>query len=234
MIVSAICASGNSDKIRGNGDIVTFDRTMSAFEKIRITTVFSSNNGFDGKGIIYIHSGEEYRLSLTIDSNLNQYVEINTIDNVLEIRTNKKIKKDFIVDIYSPKISSITIDSIGKIEIIDAINASSLSINISGAGEIKGNIECEDFFADVGGAGKLTMTGYSKNADINISGVGNFNGQEFRVDNASIDINGVGKATIWTVDNLVADISGIGSIKYRGTPNINFSRGGLGSIKKIK
>jgi hypothetical protein len=163
---------------------------------------------------------------------LSQYVEINVIDNVLKIETTKKISTDFIVDIYSPKISGISIDGVGKVEIIDKINSSSFSIEINGAGEVNGNIECENFFAEIGGAGKLTMAGNSKDARIDISGACLFNGQEFEINNASIQISGAGRATIWAVDSLIAGISGIGSIKYRGTPNVQFSRNGLGNIKR--
>ena len=177
MVISAIFASGNSDSIRGNGDVVTLDRTLLDFEKIQITTAFSNNNYSDGKCIVRIHSSEEYRLSITIDSNLNQYVEINVINNILKIETIKKMKNDFFVDIYSPTISGISIVSIGRVEMIDTIKVSLFSIKITGAGEIDGKIECEDLSVDVDGAGKLTMIGHSNDANINISGACKFNGK---------------------------------------------------------
>jgi hypothetical protein len=233
--VSIICASGNSDRTRGNGEEVTIDRSMPAFEEIQIITSASSNNsGSDGKSIVRIHSSEEYRLSLTIDSNLVQYVKIDAINNVLKIETTKRLRNDFFVDIYSPKISGISIGYIGKVEIIDKITVSSFSIKITGVGEIDGTIECDYFSADVNGAGLLTLTGNSKDAEINISGACVFDGEEFKINNVVSKLNGAGTVTIWSVDNLTADISGVGSIKYRGNPNVNFSRGGLGSIKRIE
>jgi hypothetical protein len=233
IVASAIYASGNSNRIRGNGNQVTSDRTISAFEKIQITTAPSNTNGSNGKSIVRIHSSEEYRLGLTIDSNLSQYVETSVTNSVLKIETTRRLANDFIVDIYSPKISGISIDAFGTVEILDKLNAPSFSIEINGAGELYGNIECENFSAKINGAGKLTIIGDSKNAEINIYGVCMFNGKDFKINNASIQINGAGKATIWTVDNLVANISGFGSIKYRGSPDIIFGRSGLGSIKKM-
>jgi hypothetical protein len=234
--VSTICASGKADGMRGNGE-VTIDRSMPAFEKIQIiSSAPSNNNGFaeNGKSIVRIHSSEEYRLSLTIDSNLNQYIEINAINNILKIETTKRLANDFIVDIYSPKISGISIYYLGRVEIIDKITVSSFSIEITGVGEIDGAIECENFSANISGVGLLTISGDSKDAEINLSGSSVFDGEEFKINNGSIRLSGVGMATIWAVDNLTADISGIGSIKYRGTPTVNFSRGGFGSIKRIE
>jgi hypothetical protein len=234
IMVSVIYAVGNSDRIKGNGNTIMSDKTMPAFEKIQIATTYSNNNGSDGKSIVRIHLSEEYRLTFTIDSNLNQYVEINATNNILKVEITKRLANDFIVDIYSPKISGISIDAIGKVEIIDKINVPSFLIEITGAGEIDGNIECESFSAEVDGAEKLAIIGDSKDAEIDISGAGIFNGKDFKINNAFIEIDGAGKATIWAVDNLTADISGVGSIKYRGTPNINFSRSVLGSIKRVK
>ena len=74
---------------------------MPAFEKIQITSTYSNKNGSDGKSIVRIHSSEEYRFILTIDSNLSQYVKINSIDNVLKIETIQRIESDFIVDVYT-------------------------------------------------------------------------------------------------------------------------------------
>jgi hypothetical protein len=236
LAVSVICASGSSDRTRGNGEEVTIDRSMPAFEEIHITTSASSNNtGENGKSIVRIHSSEEYRQSLTIDSNLVQYVKIDAINNVLKIETTKRLRDDFFVDIYSPKISGISIDHIGKIEIIDTITVPSFSIHITGVGEIAGTIECDYFSADVNGVGLLTLAGNSKDAEINFSGTGVFDGEEFKINNVVSGLYGVGTITIWSVDNLTANIGGIGSIKYRGNPHVNYSsRGGLGTIKKIE
>ena len=223
--VSVIGASGNSNRIRGNGEEVTIDRNMPAFEEIQIITSASLNNsGSDenGKSIVRIHSSEEYRLSLTIDPNLVQYVKIDAINNVLKIETTKRLRNDFFVDIYSQKISGISIGYIGKVEIIDKITVSSFSIQITGVGEIDGTIECDYFSADVNGAGLLTLTGNSKDAEINISGTCVFDGEEFKINNVVSKLYGIGTVTIWSVDNLTAYISGIGSIKYRGNPNVNY------------
>jgi hypothetical protein len=233
-VVFAICISCASGKGYGLGKMETFDRIVPDFEKIQITGAFSNHYGSEGKSIVRIHSGKENRLSVAINSNLNRYVETNVINNVLNIEKTTKMRHDFIIDIYSPDISGISIDSNGKVEIIDAITVPSFSIEISGAGEVSGNIECEYLSVNVYGAGKVALTGSSKTALINISGAGLFNGREFSTNNVFVDIGGVGRAHVWAVDNLAAGIGGVGSIRYRGNPNVQFNRGGLGTIRKLK
>jgi hypothetical protein len=232
--ISVMYASGGRDRIKGNGEIITSEQTMSPFEEIHVTQKGSNNiYGSEGKGIIRFHSNQEYRVVITIDSNLNQYVEISASDNVLKIETKKRMSRDFIVDIYCPKLLGISIDSLCRFETTDKIIVEKFKIDISGYGEIEGTIECETFLANIDGAGKITVKGSSKEADISISGACSFEGTEFKINNASISLDGVGRINSWVIDNLRASISGVGRIRYRGDPKLDFDRGGIGSIKNI-
>jgi hypothetical protein len=217
------------------GDIITFDKSVSAFDKIRITDELSITNinRNNGKGIIRIHVSSEYRVSVTIDSKSNQYLEIKTENDLLQIKTFKRMAKDFIVDVYAPYIAGVSIAGAGLIEIIDAMVVPSLGIDISGAGKIEGTIVCDNLSAAITGAGKINITGKSTEAKIDISGTGTFSGNDFRINNASITISGVGRVNTWVADNLQAVISGMGNINYRGDPKIEFTQSGIGKIKPV-
>lgn len=230
--LSDVYASGDEERIRGNGDNITSERTVSFFNKIEITKAYNSNNGSDGKGILRVHSSQEYRYRISIDSNLEQYIAIDNKDDILKIETKQKIAEDFIVDIYCPNILGITIDNIARVEFIDNMITPSLEININGGGEIAGAIACDRFTANYNGAGNIDISGSSNEAQVNINGAGNFNGYEFRVKNGIFQINGAGRIECWVIDNMTVDIFGVGNIRYRGEPNIHSRRGGIGSIKK--
>jgi hypothetical protein len=231
---TCIYASGDRERIKGNGDKITSERAVSFFNEIEIDYKYNNRNGNDGKGIIQIHSSQEYRISIYIDSNLDEYIEIVNEDNKLKIRSKQRIAEDFIVDVYCPNILGITIDSLGRVEFVDKMITPSLRINIDGAGKIKGEIECDSFSVDIDGAGDIEITGSSSEAYITIDGAGIFKGYEFKINNGSFNIDGAGSIKCWVVDNLTANISGVGSIRYRGDPNINRNRSGIGSIKKSK
>jgi hypothetical protein len=231
---SCIYASGGGERIKGNGDKIISDRTVSSFNEIEINHKINEWNNNDGKGTIRIHSSQEYRVSVRIDSNLDEYVEVSNEDNLLKIEVERAISKDFIVDVYCPHVLGITINSIGRVEFADNMITPSLRINIDGAGKVKGAIDCGSFFAEIDGAGDIEISGSSNEALITIDGAGVFKGYEFKINNGTFDIDGAGSIKCWVVDNITADISGVGSIRYRGDPNINWNRSGLGSIKKEK
>jgi hypothetical protein len=237
---TCVCASGaweiinGEEIINGNGDKITSERTVSSFSEIKTTSVNINHTGIDGKGMLRIHSSREYRVSMNIDSNLEQYIEIANEGSTLKIETKRKIADDFIVDIYCPSIAGITIGNRTDVEFVDKMITPSLAININGAGDIEGAIECDSFIANFNGAGSIEISGTSNDADVNINGVGNFDGYEFRINNGAFKINGAGSIECWVIENLMANISGVGSIRYRGEPKINSSRNGIGSIKKAR
>jgi hypothetical protein len=231
---TCVYASGGGERMRGNGEKITAERTVSSFNKIKITSAYKSRNGSDGKGILRVHSSQEYRGSITIDSNLEQYIEVVNEDTVLKIEPKRKITDDFVVDIYCPNILGITIDNRVRVEFVDTMITPSLEININGAGDIEGAIECDSFIVNANGAVSIEISGTSNDASVTINGAGNFDGYELRINNGAFEINGAGSIKCWVIDNLTVNISGVGSIRYRGEPNINSGRNGIGIIKKAK
>jgi hypothetical protein len=226
---SSIFASANGE--RGDGNKITSERIVSSFNEIEIIHEYDIR-GSAGRGILRIHSDREYRVSVNIDSNLDQYIDVVNENSKLKIEIKRKLSKNFTVDIYCPNISGITIGSAGQVEFVDKMITPSLNINIDGAGKIKGAIECDSFFADIDGAGTIEINGSSNEAHVNIDGRGFFNGYEFKINNGVFNADGAGRAKCWVTDNLTASVTGVSRIQYHGTPRVDKARSGLGSVRK--
>lgn len=211
--------------IKGNANLITSENKVADFEKINI----SSN------AEVHYHVSENFRIVVTIDENLAEYVEIVTENNILNVRTKKGSYSftKFLVDIYSPTLNSISVTSAGSFISKDKITVPKLEISLSGSGKIKGLIECKSLLAKVSGAGKIHITGNSNKANIFISGSGKFNGTNFNINKANVDVSGSGSADIFVTDNLKANISGSGKINYQGEPKINTNIKGSGRIRKM-
>jgi len=225
--ISFACAScaSNVFPIKGNGNLKTSEKDVSSFEKIRV----------GGSAEVRFHLSNEYRAVVTVDSNLVEYTEVKTRGDVLNIGTkmgNYSFTK-YLVDIYCPTLTGVSISGSGRFSGNDTITASAFNINVSGSGKINGTIDCDNFSAKISGSGNISITGNSKDSDIVISGSGNFAGTEFNVNNADIRISGSGKISIYAADNLKANISGSGEVKYLGNPKIETSISGSGKIKKL-
>jgi hypothetical protein len=229
-IVAAILISGafisccSYPHIEGNGDMVTFERTVSHFEKIKIS----------GSVVVNYRASQEYRVVVTVDSNLEEYTRVYTEGNLLKIGTQEKKSYSFtkyIVDIYCPKLSAVSISGSVRFNGIDKIYTPIFELEISGSGRINAAFECENFSAKISGSGDITAKGSAKETNISVSGSGEFKGNDFQTNNAIVDISGSGEMWICVLEHLKAKVSGSGKITYRGNPRIDYNGSGSGSLK---
>ena len=229
--------------IRGNGNMLSSEKPVSAFDSIRISRNATVN----------FHVSPEYRALVTVDSNLDEYVRVYTEDGVLRIGAQRGRNYNFtryIVDVYAPSLSGVTISGSGRFEGRDRIIARSFNLNVTGSGKIEGAFECDYFSAGISGSGDIVahvscnslnarisgsgtirLTGSSSDFDIVISGAGDVLGREFQTRDADLRISGSGRINIWVLENLRANISGAGRVTYRGSPKIDFRGSGAGRIQ---
>ena len=224
--IFACCVSCTSFlPIKGNGNLVTSEKTVSEFEKINVS----------GSAEVRFHASQEYRAVVTVDENLDEYVEIVTKNNVLNIGTKSGSYSftKFLVDIYCPILTAASVSGSGSFKNMEKITVSTFETAVSGSGKIAAEVECESFSARISGSGNIMVTGNSQNADIGISGSGKFSGDEFLIKDATVRISGSGNVDVHVTDNLKANISGSGGITYRGEPKTDTNVSGSGRIKKL-
>ena len=211
--------------IRGNGDLVTSDWTVGAFDGVSAA----------GSVEVRFFECDVHRVVVTVDDNLYGFVKIDVKNDVLRIGTksgNFSFTK-YRVDVYAPTLSSVTISGSGSFKTDDVISASSFSTVISGSGRIEAAVECNSFSATISGSGRTTISGASNSAKINISGSGRFDGSDFSIKDADVRISGSGNANVWVTDNLSATISGSGDVRYKGDPKVTSNVSGSGRIRKM-
>jgi hypothetical protein len=204
--------------------MVTSERAVSTFEKIQIS----------GGAIVNYHASLEYRVVVTVDSNLEEYTRVYTEGNELKIGTKKRKSYSFtkyIVDVYYPNLSAVSISGSGVFNGIDKINASTFVLAISGSGKANGTFECEDFTARISGTGDVAVSDSAREMNVDVSGSGNIAGNEFQTNNAVVKISGSSRIHIWVLDYLKATVSGSGRITYRGNPKIDYTGSGSGRLR---
>ena len=253
-----LCTGFSSTRAtRGDGNVVSSEKTVSEFQKINSV----------GTANVRFHASDKHRVVVTVDANLYEYVEISTRNGVLHIeikakgeqrRRNRFIHIDkkptqFVVDVYAPTLSGVSIAGSGSFTAVDKVVAptfaatvagsgrisgtfesSNFSGKISGSGSINGTFEGSRFSANISGSGRITAAGASENADVTISGSGSFNGNNFNAKNATVRISGSGIANVCVENSLEARVSGSGNINYCGNPpTVNSNVSGSGIVRKM-
>jgi len=168
----------------GNHNVTSQERIAEGFNSVSL----------NGAGNVNIYSGQNYRLVVTTDSNLQDRVETNVNGNTLLI-SQKNLDfsaTELTVDVYLPELKSITLHGAGNC-LVNTGNTSALDLSLSGAGDIDAqNYEVQNITINHSGAGTAkiwatnTLNGSLKGVgkilykgspamDINISGVGKIN-----------------------------------------------------------
>ena len=84
-------------------------------------------------------------------------------------------------------------------------------------GSVKG-IAGGAFSVDISGVGDLEISGTCDTLDADVSGVGDLDAEDLRCRVVSVDVSGVGGASVYASEKVDADIAGIGKIEVYGSP----------------
>lgn len=192
--------------IRGDGVFKTESREVTTFSSISFKSV--------GK-LKVIQNGKE-SLTIAAEENILPMLESRVSDKTLYISNENKSSIDptkpieFIVEVKN--LENLTAKAVGSIE-VNGIQGKSLTVSLDGVGNvaIAGNVDL---------------------LDLELSGVGSFNGADLRTKEARVRNKGVGSVVVNASEQLDASASGIGSIEYIGSPQVKESVKGIGVIKK--
>ena len=124
-------------------------------------------------------------------------------------------------------------DGAGNIKTENPLEAESFELQVSGAGNIKMDLDVNRLVVNMSGAGNVEMKGKAYSQKVNMSGAGNYNGFDLQSHEADVDMSGVGNVRVYVTEELNASASGVGAVRYRGNPKkvVKNSSNFLGSIK---
>ncbi len=212
-----------ADGIKGNGNVVTEERSVSGFDGIEVGGAFD----------IYITQGNTEALKIEAESNLMEYIKTNVLGGKLSISSKENLNPTKSIKLY------ITIKDLKDLEISGACDLYSentlklddLDLEVSGAADVKLDIELNKLEADFSGASDIQLAGKAGELRIDISGAGDLNALELEAEVVKIDISGAASAKVYAKTNLDVDVSGAATVKYKGNPQVNSDVSGAGSIK---
>lgn len=226
-LMGALKHSEPRKSIRGEGDIVTTTRNVSAFEEIKLEGVYN----------VYVSQGSSEKVKVEAYENLQDLIICRNKGNklIIEMEDNKSIKKGEHINLYITvkKLSKIEASIVGKIEFKDVIKTDVFKFDVSGVGKNHLRLDCNQFNANISSVGEIVLEGKCKSANIHQSGVGSLKAFNFITDYLSTSHSGVGSVEVYADKELDVSCSGIGSVYYKGDAEkktINVS--GLGKVRR--
>ncbi|UII27879.1 DUF2807 domain-containing protein [Fulvivirga maritima] len=210
---------------KGNGKIISKETKLEPFEEVEL----------GGNYEVFLRKADNPGVTLTTDENLHEFITYDIRDGVLYIDSEVSIDSDepIRLDINYTTIEAITIGGAASIESVEPIEGEYLRIGMSGAGAINLEVEVKALKINVSGAGAVELSGNAEEQSVQLSGAGGYEADELKSKNCTIEISGVGGASVYVEETLNASVSGVGGVSYKGNPEKVISNvSGLGSISK--
>lgn len=199
-------------KVVGNGDITTKIITTQSYDKIEVV----------GSMDVHLESGAEGNISVTTDSNIQEYIIVEVKDNSLVLRTknnvNLKTKKGIHITVPFETISGVSLVGSGDIDTKNIVMSDYFDVSVTGSGDIVLEVKSNNLDAKVTGSGDLDLSGIATNLEVKVSGSGDFNGSSLSAENTQVYVSGSGDAKVTATKSIKARVNGSGDIEYSGNP----------------
>lgn len=227
LFVSCNYVGGN--RVKGNGNIVTQDRSVSRFDVVDVS----------GAIRVYVKQDSTQSVRVETDANLQELVEIREQGGVLYISpkdnfnldpSNNKVK----VYVSAPHFRGFGVSGASDVYSENRITSGgALDLDISGASEIKIDTKVPRINTEVSGASSVMLTGETRDFTVEGSGASGVKCFDLKTENASVDISGACSAEIFASVKLDVHASGASGVKYRGTPAITQDLSGASNLRKV-
>ena len=230
----ALCtiAVTNAQKIKGNGNIVTIERSTDDYDAIAVSGWFN----------VILVDGQEGKLSIEGDENLLEYIKTEVKEGKLVIKVKKGYnlqpsswKKDGGIYVTVPveSVNEVTLSGSGDIVGKKTISTSEFSTNMSGSGDITLDVESKTLSASMSGSGDINLSGTTEVFDVQISGSGDIEAYDLIADTVDASISGSADIKVTANKMLKARVSGSGDIHYRGdATKLDTKSSGSGDITR--
>jgi hypothetical protein len=191
--------------VRGNGHVREESRNISEFTRLEAGGAYS----------IKVFVGKTASLKISAEENLLPLIKTVVRGNTLIIDTKKSLspRKEIRIMITTPNLTS---------------------IDVSGANNVEASgINCDEFEAELSGAGSVDLEGKVERFRAELSGAGNIDAKNLKANEVSISVSGAASADVYAKEKLDASVSGVGSIDYYGDPvKTKTNVSGVGSISR--
>lgn len=224
------CQEIMGKRVHGNGNVKTEDRSVNDFKNVDVS----------GAAKVLVSQGDHPSVKIETDENLLQYIEVTQTGDKITIRERSGFHilpsngERLQVYVTAPVFNSI--EASGACDIIGQnklSNPENLEVRVSGAGDIRMELEAPRLTAEVSGSGSIYLKGQTKEVSLDLTGAGNAYCYDLLSENTKVDITGAGTAEVYASVKLDAEVSGAGTVNYKGhAPDVNQHVSGAGSVHK--
>lgn len=224
VLVSTFILSGFTTscggRIVGSGNMESVDYDYTGF------TMIEAGSGFE----VTVTRASNYSIKVTTDDNVREHLEITRTGDILEISlaSGSFSSVTLEAEITMPGLAGINLSGGSRANISGFNSANPFSVTLSEGSELAGDIVSGDAGLGLSGGSRVTLRGLGGDLLARSSGGSNMILDDFRINNADINIDGGGTAIITVNGRLDTVLTGGSQLLYSGEPemgDVNISGG---------
>lgn len=212
--------------VKGNGKVTVEDRTINGS--------FSSIRAAEGLNV-FLTQGNDTKISVEADENLQELILVEVEDNVLKIHTKKNIgrSKAKNVMVEFKDVSGISGSSGSSVKSTSTIATKHLDVHGSSGSSIKLEVATDVLDCDSSSGSSIKLSGETNRFIADASSGSLIKAQDLVAQNSNAEASSGANVSVNTLESLVAKASSGGNISYYGNPkSVEKSDGVSGSISK--
>ena len=230
VVVAAICTSlilwGWPGVLIGSGNLETEEYTFANFTRVEISSAFE----------FQIRQSSSYGINVTADDNVIDHVQISQDGQTLKIRVGgvpSFRRVTLKASVTMPQLGGLTVSGASHGTVSDFNSTEAVSIAVSGASRVTGDITAGNVEFDISGASTIQLEGSANDMVASLSGASRFNLDDFTVNNADVNFSGASSGTVNLDGRLDADLSGASRLWYIGAPTMgDINTSGASTLSK--
>lgn len=207
-------------------------RNVSGFRAIKVSSAIDLYISQSGSEAVAVSASEEKyrdRIKTEVENGVLKIWFDNGGNWKMWNMGNKKMKAYVSVR----ELDRLTASGACDVIIDGVLKSNSLSINLSGASDLRGNIDASSLVMDQSGASDANVSGRASSLKIAISGASSFKGFDLQTENCQAKASGASDIRITVTKELNARASGASSIQYKGSGVIrDMHSSGASSVNK--
>ena len=211
--------------LKGSGDLETQKYDLEDFTSLDVSHAFQ----------VTVTQSDSFSVSVTADDNVLEFVEVELRGNTLHIGIDRAggVNATLRATITMPQLRGIVASGASKVNISGFRSEAEVTLEVSGASTITGDLESGDVDLEVSGASTIELDGSAEDLVADVSGASRLQMDEFQVTDADLDISGASKVTVKLEGTLSADVSGASKLTYIGEPTLgDISVSGASTIQR--
>lgn len=225
-LVFTSCAIDTINRVKGNRNVKQENREITNnFSKIKVS------NGLD----VFIYQGENPKLTVEADENLQDIIKTEIKNGVLKVFTEKNIWKEKAkkVHITVNKLDAVVASSGSDVSMEDFFTSKNFDVKSSSGADITVRIKSKNFTGSSSSGADLVCIGKSENAILSSSSGSDLDAFKLQVKNVTAKASSGSNIDTYATESITANASSGGDIDFKGNPKkvIKKSSSG-GSVSK--